>query len=250
MGVHYVTGGAGSPGVTTTALGLTMVGSAPALLVDASRDASQAIVAGFLHGASVAGTGLEAFARDLRMGTTPDLERSTLALDGAGRRLLPGFGHLGAVELFSPMWEALAQHLRRLADSGVRVVVDGGRFTSMAHSEALVRCADRISLVTRTSLRHLSATSAVCAPLEEAVGHNVRAVRHGLVVVGEGQPYTSRDIAAQFGWPIHGLLPFLPDHARVLSDGGTPPRRWQQSPLLEALARLSRSERAIPGVPA
>lgn len=241
MGVHYLTAGAGSPGVTTTALGITMMGRAPALLVDASCDGSQAVVAGFLHGASASGCGLESFARSHRMGSDFRMEAATLALDQAERRLLPGFSHLGAVELFSPMWGAFAAMLREVADQGVRVIVDGGRFMSLSRSDALVRIADRVSLVARTSLRQLAATSAVHQALGEAVSASSRAVEHDIILVGENQPYTSREVEEQFEWPVCQVLPWLPDHAQVLSDGADPPRRWSRSPLLMSLRSLTES---------
>ncbi|SDB97078.1 hypothetical protein GA0111570_11268 [Raineyella antarctica] len=236
MPVHLIVGPAGSPGVTTTALGLALQHQGPVLLVDASRDAAQAVLAGYLRGTAAASSGLEEFARRRRMGAPFDLEAATVPLDRDGeRRFLPGIGHLGAAELFESAWPDLADVLRRLADEGTHVVIDAGRGTSARTAEPLVRIADEVLLVARTSLRHLAAARPVVDVLDPLVARSPRGTRAGLALVGEGMPYDRHEVAAQFGWRVDLVLPFLPDHAAVLSDGAPPPRRWERSPLLEAL---------------
>ena len=236
MPLHLIAGSAGSPGATTTALGLILQSTGPALLVDASRDAAQPVLAGYLRGAAAAGTGLEEFARRRRMGAPFDVEAATLPLDpDRDHRLLPGFGHLGAVDLFDATWPDLAAELRRLADEGTHVVIDAGRVGSDRALEALVPVCDRVMLVTRTGLRHLAAARAACELLEPLVASSPRSTRGMLVLVGEGMPYDRREVEAQFGWDVGLVLPLAPEHAAVLSDGVRPPRRWDRSPLLEAL---------------
>lgn len=236
MTVRLLLGAAGSPGVTTTAIGLALHLPAPTLLVDAARDAAQAPLAGYLRGTVATGTGLEEFARRRRMGAPFDLGAAGLPLDDAGtRRFLPGFGHLAAVDLFEPSWPALADLLRQAADAGTDVVVDGGRLTSVRPVEPLLHAADQVLVVARTSLRHLAAARPVCDAVDEVLCRSPRATRAGLALVGEGMPYDRREVTAQFGWPVDLVLPYLPDHAAVLSDGAPPPRRWERSPLLDAL---------------
>ena len=235
MAVRLLLGSAGSPGVTTTAIGLALHLPAPTLLVDAARDAAQAPLAGYLRGTVAAGTGLEEFARRRRMGAPFDLGTAGLPLDEQGtRRFLPGFGHLAAIDLFEPGWPALADLLRRTADDGTDVVVDGGRLTSVRPVEPLLRVADQVLVVTRTSLRHLAAARPVCDAIDDLLQNSPRATRVGLALVGEGMPYDRHEVAAQFGWSVDLVLPHLPEHAAVLSDGAVPPRRWERSPLLDA----------------
>ncbi len=236
MSIRILCGSAGSPGVTATALGCTLTHPGPTLLVDGSCDGSQAILAGFLGGASAAGVGIEEFARRTRMGASFDLIAATIPLDGGQghHRLMPGFGHLGAVDLFEGSWPTLAEELRRVADSGIEVIVDAGRVGDGTRMAALLARADEVTLVARTGLRHLAAARAACDRLDELLTRGPRVVTRGLALVGEGRPYDRREVEHLFGWPTRLVLPWLPDHAAVLTDGAPPPRRWQRSPLLAA----------------
>ena len=56
----------GSPGVTTTALGLTLTWPGQALLVDADPHPSQTVLAGFLQGLPAGGRGLAGLAQHYR----------------------------------------------------------------------------------------------------------------------------------------------------------------------------------------
>ena len=61
----------------------------------------------------------------------------------------------------------------------------------------------------------------------------------GLVLVGEGQPYTADEIRAQFGVRIWGALPDDPGGAAVLAQGAPEPRRYGDSRYLRAVRTLS-----------
>ena len=72
----------GSPGVSTTALGLTLNWHRPVLLVDADPTGSSAVFAGYFHGTQEPTGGLINLALSLREGTLADaLPRETLLLD-------------------------------------------------------------------------------------------------------------------------------------------------------------------------
>ena len=57
MSVIVLTGGPGSPGVTTTSLGLTLCWPGDVMLSDCDRDPAQAIPAGYLRGLDLGGRG-------------------------------------------------------------------------------------------------------------------------------------------------------------------------------------------------
>ena len=123
----------GSPGVSTTALGLTLNWHRPVLLVDADPTGSSAVFAGYFHGTQEPTGGLINLALALRDGTLgAALPRETLLLDAEAPAersawLLPGIrAHEQAPSLL-PLWEPLAAQLRAMDRNGQDVIVDAGR---------------------------------------------------------------------------------------------------------------------------
>ena len=71
----------------------------------------------------------------------------------------------------------------------------------------------------------------------------------GLMLVGPDRPYSVHEITAQFGIDCWARIPWDPKPAGVLSHGLTPPRKFNNSPLLgsyrvAALHLTQRLERA------
>ena len=116
MAVVLLASATGSPGVTTTALGLALAWPRHCLVADCDRDPSQAVQAGYLRGMDNGGRGLMSLAHLHREGTplAPELWRHTLPLTQAGdreRRFLPGFSTAGASRLFEHVWDTLGEAL-------------------------------------------------------------------------------------------------------------------------------------------
>ncbi|HLT60496.1 MAG TPA: hypothetical protein VK020_04855, partial [Microlunatus sp.] len=119
MALFALTAAGGSPGATTTALGLALSWPRAVLLVDADPGAHQAVLAGFLGGQSPGGRGLVRIAeahRDRRPLREVIIDQSIpLAGDAGPRRLfLPGFAKPGNARLFAGVWPELVEALRRL----------------------------------------------------------------------------------------------------------------------------------------
>ncbi len=259
MGLLVLAAAAGAPGVTTTAVGLSLVWPRDVLLVDADRDPSQAVLAGFLQGSDGRGRGLVELARAHREGRPLEREvlHHTIALaeDGNRRRLfLPGFTRPGTALLFSRVWGDLARALQALDSAGLDVVVDAGRIGADGLPRELVSAADAVAVVTRTSLRALAATRLYLPDLQEAV--SLSRGQLGLLLVGEGRPYSAGEISAQFGLPVWSVLGDDPVVAAVLSDGASHPRRFGQSGYARSLRQgagtlaglVSRSRQLVQGV--
>lgn len=224
MGMLVLASAAGAPGVTTTALGLTLAWPRPALLADVDRDPSQAVLAGYLGGVDPQRRGLVGLAQAHREGRPLDVLAECLPLPPAHQQaFLPGFANPGQVELFTPVWPALAHALSGLAAGARDVVVDAGRLGAAGLPLPLVRSADVVAVVTGSSLRSLAAIRGHLPALVEAAGEHGAAV--GLVIVGEGRPYTAREASAQFGLPVLANLPWDPAHAATLSDGAPRAKR-------------------------
>lgn len=240
MTMVLLTSAVGSPGVTTAAVGLARCWPGDTLLVDADRQPSQAVLAGFLNGAPSAGRGLTGLARAHRDRRSVEQELLMhcvpLGEDDTHRRmLLPGFSHPASPALFGPIWPELTTALTRMQAGGVTVIVDCGRLGD-GLPDSLLAAADAVLVVTRTSLRALAGVRLYLPQLEQRLEGLAAGTQAGLVIVGEGRPYTAREISNQFGVAVWGALAHQPRAARVWSDGVPPNRRFEHS----ALARTVR----------
>lgn len=255
MSVIVLTSASGAPGVTTTALGLTLSWPGDAVLVDADRAASHAVMAGYLAGQAPQGAGLqgllqahrerrdpgEAVAAEWR--PLPDLQTKANEQPRGDRRFVPGFTHLGSVELFDSVWPPLLEAAR---SAPFATVVDAGRTGHRGLPAALLEGADTIALVCGSSLASLAALRLHLPPLVE---HGPPG-RVGLVLVGPGRPYGSKEVAEQFGVPVLAEIAHDPAAAAELNEPGPPGRGWSRTPLArslvkaaDALAAATRAER-------
>lgn len=231
---------AGAPGVTTTALGLSLHWSGDALLVDADRQPSQALLAGHLHGVSALGRGLAGLARvhRERRPLAAELTVHCLRLGGPDdrfrRMLLPGFSHPGAPAVFGPVWEELGEALHRLSVGGTGVIIDAGRIGEGLPAP-LAATADVVLLVTRCSLRQLAGIRLHLPVVRQRLDQLGSGTQLGLVLIGPGNPYGAREIAEQFGVEVWFTLPDDPAGARVWSDGDPAGRRFAHGPLVKGI---------------
>src|SRR4051812_49193723 len=121
MAILVLTSTAGSPGVTTLAVGLALTWPRPILLADCDPGAHQAILAGYLAGRSTGGKGLLRVAeahRDRRPLREAVLDQTLpLSIEQDIRRLfLPGFTKPSSAAHFAGVWDDLAEAFDRLAD--------------------------------------------------------------------------------------------------------------------------------------
>lgn len=235
---------AGAPGVTTTALGLALTWPRDVLLADCDRDPSQAIQAGYLRGMDHGGRGLAALARLHRenRALAPDLWRHTVPLVDQGddqRRFLPGFSQPATVRLFDNVWPELADAFTALDERGVDVIVDAGRIGQGGLPLSMLAQAGAVCVLTHTSLRALAATRLHLPLVAEQLDRVPVAPALGLVLVGPDKPYSSSEIAAQFGTPCWAELERNEKMASVLSDGSPEPKKFHSSSLMNQYRALA-----------
>ncbi len=221
----------GSPGVTTTALGLALNWPRDVLLADCDRLPSQTLQAGYLCGVDLAGRGLGQLARAHREGRSlpEELWLQTVELSsGSGheRHLLPGFTHPGAPGIFAPIWGQLCDALDGLGESGRDVVVDAGRIGNEGLPTQLVDSSDLLLVCVRSSLRALAGLRLHLPTLQNQLAQSAATAELALLVVGASRPYSSGEITRQFGVPVVHDLAWEPRQAAVLSDGDAPARSW------------------------
>lgn len=233
---------AGSPGVTTTAVAMTLNWPSDAALIDADRTATQAILAGYLRGADVGGRGLTALSRAHRerRPISEELLANCLPLDEDPhhrRVFLPGFSHAGSATLFQSAWPEFAENLRRQSRMNTAVIVDAGRIGDGLPGP-LLAAADVTLLLTRTSLRALAATRIHLAAMQQRHAQLASAGEIGLLLVGEGDPYSSKEISQSLGAPVWGALADDAKSATVWSDGAQGSRRQTNGPLIRSITAL------------
>lgn len=243
MALIVLTSAAGSPGVTTAAVGLTLLWRRPTMLVDADPAAGQSVLAGYLRGQIATAKGLQRVAEAHRDGRplAEMVSDETVPLtdqEPPDRRLLPGFARPAAAGLFGPVWPDLMDALVGYGTVGVDVVIDAGRIPPTGLPKPLLERADLVLLLTRTSLRAVAAVRNHAELLIEQtrVGDTSNV---GLALVGEGQPYGRREIAQLLGLSVITAFADDPSSAAVFSDGARRQRRFDRAALPRSLRRAA-----------
>lgn len=237
MALIALTSANGSPGVTTSALGLALAWPRPVVLVDADPTGSRAIPAGYLRGGELPTTRTVVdLAVSLRAGTlVDDLPRSVFTLPDSRVQVLAGpLNHLQAQALGS-LWEPLAAALKALERNGQDVIIDVGRLGLDGAPTPLLTSADLALLVTRSSLPALVGASSWAPTVRDWFDRSGASASLAGLVVGPGRPYSEREAAKVLGIPVPASLAWDPESAAVYSDGGAPGRKFQTSALTKSL---------------
>lgn len=257
MTVTILTSASGSPGVTTTALGLTLQWPDSCLLVDG--DYHQAVLTGYLQGHYVTSNGMVHVINAARI--SPDVEeavwRQSIPLpddeeDGRRRLLLPGVSTGQAADAVYQSWPAVAAALHELGDAGIDTIVDYGRMTWRGVHPALIDVATHVLLMTRPTMRSAGAAFWAAQRLVEQA-HDVGATpKMGLLVrrptlaaatlTGPGREehgYSDREIEQFLPLPVRGSIVHDPTNARLLSDGGERGPKFAKTAYATSLTHLA-----------
>ena len=218
MAVIALGSAAGSPGVTTSALGLALTWPRPVLLIEADPTGGSAMLAGFFRGTTAQTAGLIDLAWAQREGllTTPSLSCRC--------RFLTRRRHCCLGSAPTPS----GQPGRVVGAAGGRVERAGRHGSGCDHRccrlglvgspEPLIYAADLMLLVMRSDLVALAAARSWAETLRagfDELGARAR-VRP---LVGEGRPYRGRDVAKVLGLPVVAALAWQEAEAAVFSRG-------------------------------
>jgi hypothetical protein len=231
----------GSPGVTVSALAMTLAWPGPVLLAECDP-AGGDLAAGFLRETGMEGRGLAPLGASLRRGRLAEDLWSQLVDLAPGERtsltrlVLPGFSEPGQARAWTDAdapggptgWHQLAALFTRLSSSQGRsgpvgetgggwrgeVIADCGRLAAPDQAVPVLAAADLVVLVARPVLPSVRAAAAGLADLSrQGIGPV------GLLMVGDGD-YAPAECARQLGVRLIAALPADPGTARVLSRGG------------------------------
>lgn len=247
MALVVLTSACGSPGVTTTALGLGLSWSRPAMVVEADPTGGSSIAAGYLRGQVAPPEGLIELALAAQDGRMEEVLRQVaMPLPGSTTELVAGGRSHEQARSLVGVWEPLSVLLRSLDTVGRDVIVDAGRLGLFGHPQALVDGADLALLVTRTDLVSLAGTRSWAETLRDRFERAGATGSLGVLLVGQGAPFSAREVAGVLGLPVVAALAWDPAQAAVLSHGAKPPAAgvlarlagrtgWEDSTLLRSL---------------
>jgi hypothetical protein len=239
MAVICLTSASGSPGVTTTAVGLAFCWPRPAVLVEADPTGGSGILAGFLKGTTPYDAGLVDLA--LSPLSAADALREVVQPLSPSVSLVAGTRTHAQAAALREVWEPLSVALGELEANGQDAIVDVGRLGLMGSPQALLESADVSLLVTRTNLPSISAARSWA----ETIRQPATGWRHpGLLLIGDGQPYTHTEVSKVLGIPAVADLPDDPSAAAVYHRGANPPRNFETCPYIRALRAAAQSVHA------
>jgi len=225
MSLIVLTSASGSPGVTTTALGLALTWPRPVLLVEADPTGGSAVAAGYLRGQVAPPEAMLDLAVAVQGGDLRDtLAAASMTLPGSSVQFVAGVrSHEQAGSLVS-LWEPLAGVLWSLESTGQDVIVDAGRLGLAGSPLPLLEQADLALLVARSDLVSLAGARSWAASLRERFERAGATANLRLLLVGAGEPFTAREVAAVLGIPVVTAVAWDPLTAAVFSHGKPPPR--------------------------
>lgn len=239
MALIVLTSASGAPGVTTSTLALALAWPRPVVLLEADPGGGSAILAGYCRGEVAHDRGLVDLALAHRAGDdlATVLPTLTMRLPGTTVDLLPGLRSHAQAASVAPVWDRLTIALTALDRAGTDVLVDAGRLGMTGFPTALLAAADATLLVTRTSLPALAGARPWARTLRADLAPDGAGHPPGLLLVGEGNPYTAREISGALGLSVVAALAWDPVAAQTFHLGTAPGRRFEHG----ALARSVRA---------
>lgn len=244
MAIITLCSAAGSPGVSTTAIGLSLAWTRPCLLLEADPTGSSAVLTGYMRQYAPNGvvSVFDLAVRFRQTGTVPPLMDIATVVPNTEIRLLSGPRSPAHAAVINDAWHALVAELRQLDAAGIDVIVDLGRLGMNASPTALLQSSDLAVLVTRSTLPALVPARYWAEQLAELTGAD--SGRAGLLLIGPGHPYSADDVAKQLKLPVVTTLPSDPTTADVFHLGAKPGRRFDRSPLYRSLPPAAAAIRA------
>lgn len=223
MAIYVFASASGSPGVTTSVMGLALLWPRPVVVVEADPTGGMGILAGYFRGQLDHPRGLIDLAMAARQDLVSDtLPRVLLDIPDSHVRLLVGTRSHTQAGSLPGLWRPLLDALVELAATGQDVLIDAGRLGLESWPQPLVAGADVTVLVVRSDLPAVAAARSWAQVLADTTAAGGPA--SGLLVVGDGRPYSSREVGSTIGLPVLASLEWDEATAAVFARGAASPR--------------------------
>ena len=245
MALIVLCSASGSPGVTTSALGLALTWTRPVLLVEADPTGGSALLAGYFRGQVTPTESLIDLAFAYRSGGLVEaIPAVAMTLPDTQVSLVPGTLSHGQSRSLESLWEPLAHALKGLDGLGQDVIVDAGRLGLAGSPEPLLYGADLCLLTVRTDLVALAGARSWAQTLRGGFEQQGAGSALGLLTVGDGRPYRAGEAAKVLQVPAVASLAWDEPTAGVFSRGQAQPRRFDRTPLVRSLRSTGEAARA------
>ncbi|TYB43870.1 hypothetical protein [Actinomadura chibensis] len=246
MALYCLVSAGGSPGVTTTALGLALAWPGKVLLAECDpmgRRVLPGYMADRLEGS--AGPGLLGLATSARAEPEGSLSLEDYVFpiaDDGPVGLLHGVRDPRNASQLVALWPLLVQALTaRDGDA----IADLGRVGGAETPVPLLAAADVVVVVLKPTLVQVDAVRPRLDVVRALVADQALV---GLCVVEDG-PYRTVEMERALKVPVLAELPHSTSDARVLSDGARPRRTFRTCLLMRSLTRLATRLREVVGPP-
>ncbi|MDR1513209.1 MAG: hypothetical protein LBS56_06980 [Propionibacteriaceae bacterium] len=235
MGVVVLFSAGGSPGVTTTAVGLALAWPRDVVLIEADPTGASGLIPGYLQGVQTPARSVIDLAIAHQQG---HLAHTVLALSaplGSSEhaRFIPAVKTHRQAAAMTSVWEPLMDEFLNLDRAGTDVLVDAGRLGLEWFPTPLAARATASLLVLRCTLPAIAQARVWASWLAELGERHL--VQPGLAVVGSGHVYPASEIGRYLKLKTLISLPLDHAGARVFSEGAPKSTRWlARSPLAAA----------------
>lgn len=234
---------AGSPGVTTTALAMTLTWPQSSLLIEVDTSRYSSVLPGFLRAQVPHTRGIGELSVLSNNSGGLDLSQvwgQTISLvderqpEGAPeRRLVAGFKDPAAARAMDGFWPQLGSTAASFEGMGMDVLFDAGRWNVGDRRQALLKLADVVVIVARPTLGDLVATHTRLPAIREelAVAGHEGSLALLLVEPSSGPRLPSPEIRKALGLEPLGRIAWDEKTAPVFSAGESAARRFDKTSL-------------------
>jgi hypothetical protein len=244
MSLFTLCSATGAPGVTVTALALGWVWplvhpDRRVVVVDADV-AGSGIVPGYAQAGVPTGGGVLGLAAGRTGATAAEIVEHAVALDPDARRLvLTGLSTTAQARPLAPVWRSLAEAAPALDAAQIDVIVDLGRLGHRHEPAPLIEHADLVVVVLSSSLAAVTAARAAVSAMRGSRGPGTTTA----LLVGEGNPYSAHEIAAELDLDPLMVIGLDRWAASALAQASSIGWRFDRSPLLRSAREVARQLR-------